>query len=473
MSQEIKEPDIDGCFGTVFAIVVVIGFLFLVFMSFLVGIMDQSGYIFVGVLAVLFVMFYVTVAIGADFEDQANPYARLVYSGGIYLAVCLLFCLSFGEIRMIIGGFLLLLGLIIFPYALEGIAAKNKPVRHFSTRLLVIGLFVIINGFLLWAYVVGYKRFYDWMKSDASLDFIDHLLGGDGSYEGGEGILIGVTILIIIFSVVVPVATLWLAKPYRKIWDMITQPFVGPDIKTIEQSEEAYPVLGSPAGLDVPQGMEIEEEAEETVEAEPEPEPVTVWDVANLFLADPERSDADVRTELGKVPSDLIRDGAVEAMKMFLNREKYGAARRLLNYQNVDEHKLLPVIIALDEFETSGELALTPQTYKIILDDGETAYEKLPCNWQKIHTYLGPLQDEIEQSDILDIGNLYITDHRVFFVGAKGSETVRLADIAYIDHKEDALQFYRDEGLSEIFAFPTPHHATYAILVIEALMADS
>ena len=47
---------------------------------------------------------------------------------------------------------------------------------------------------------------------------------------------------------------------------------------------------------------------------------------------------------------------------------------------------------------------------------------------------------------------------------------MRLADIAYMDHKEDALQFFRDEGLSEIFAFPTPHHATYAKLVIEELM---
>jgi len=168
-----------------------------------------------------------------------------------------------------------------------------------------------------------------------------------------------------------------------------------------------------------------------------------------------------------------VHQAARDAFIFFLNRNKFDSARALLFYHPVDEHDLLPAMMTVDQYEKSGVLDLTPQTYKIILEKEETAYEKLPCNWQKIHTYLAPLEDGLEQADILDTGNIYITDQRVFFVGEKGSETVKLQDIAHIDLKEDALQFFRDQGLSEIFAFPTAHHAVYAEVIIRHLLEEA
>ena len=165
-----------------------------------------------------------------------------------------------------------------------------------------------------------------------------------------------------------------------------------------------------------------------------------------------------------------LKMGAKVALRRLLEQHEFEQARSLLDYHDADEFNLLPVMEALNHYAQTGTLDLSPQTFKLTLEDNETAYEKLPCNWQKIHTYLAPLEDEIEQADILDSGNIYITDQRVFFVGKKGSETVYLNDISYMDAKDDALQFFRDEGLSEIFAFPTPHHAKYAELVIRELM---
>ena len=184
----------------------------------------------------------------------------------------------------------------------------------------------------------------------------------------------------------------------------------------------------------------------------------------------PEQSVADLKTSIESAQTEHIRNAAEDVFKSFIRQHELSKARHLLDYHSVEEHNLLSVMEGLDHNEQTGTLDLSPQTYKIVLEDGETAYEKLPCNWQKIHTYLAPLTDELEQSDILDTGNIYITDQRVFFVGKKGSETVSLSDIAYMDLKDDALQFFRDEGLSEIFAFPTAHHAKYAELVIKELM---
>ena len=184
----------------------------------------------------------------------------------------------------------------------------------------------------------------------------------------------------------------------------------------------------------------------------------------------PEQSPETLHSKHEFLESGAPRKIAVETLKKFINERSFHKAGQLLDYYDIDAHQLLPVVKALDKYERDTTIDLKPTNFKLTLENGETAYEKLPCNWQKIHTYLAPLEDEIEQADILDSGNIYITDQRVFFVGKKGSETVYLNDIAYMDHKEDALQFFRDEGLSEIFAFPTPHHATYARLVIEELM---
>jgi len=184
----------------------------------------------------------------------------------------------------------------------------------------------------------------------------------------------------------------------------------------------------------------------------------------------PEQTSDEIRQKFPGIRHDTIYQSGVFVFKEFINQKYYDKARILLDYQPVDEHNLLPVMEALDLNAQSGTLDLSPQTYKITMDDHETAYEKLPCNWQKIHTYLAPNEDELEQADILDSGNIYITDQRVFFVGKKGSETVYLQDIAFMKLKEDAIQFFRDEGLSEIFAFPTAHHASYAHLIIQQLV---
>ncbi len=193
-------------------------------------------------------------------------------------------------------------------------------------------------------------------------------------------------------------------------------------------------------------------------------------EIVKYLIENPETPRKELEKRFEKISKGSIQLSIYEAFKRLLNAREYGQARALLDYYRIDDNNLLSVIVKLDEVEKIGSVSLEPQTYKITMANGETAYEKLPCNWQKIHTYLAPLEDEIEQADILDSGNIYITDQRVFFVGTKGSETVYLSDIAYMDYKEDALQFFRDEGLSEIFAFPTPHHATYARLVIEELM---
>ena len=185
---------------------------------------------------------------------------------------------------------------------------------------------------------------------------------------------------------------------------------------------------------------------------------------------DPEQSLKSMLNTHPNLRKKDIQSGAVKVFKDFIEQRQFTKAAKLLDYYDIDEYGLLTIARKLDSNRQTGKLALKVETFKISLLDEETAYEKLPCNWQKIHTYLAPLEDEIEQADILDSGNIYITDQRIFFVGKKGSETVYLNGIAYMDHKEDALQFFRDEGLSEIFAFPTPHHATYARLVIEELM---
>ncbi len=192
---------------------------------------------------------------------------------------------------------------------------------------------------------------------------------------------------------------------------------------------------------------------------------------ADYLEKNPETSHNNWRSIIPEGDASHMKMGAKIAMRRFLDQRKFEQGRSLLNYYDADEFNLLPVMEALNHQAQTGALDLSPRTFKLTLEKNETAYEKLPCNWQKIHTYLAPLTDEHEQADILDSGNIYITDQRVFFVGKKGSETVYLNDIAYMDHKEDALQFFRDEGLSEIFAFPTPHHATYARLVIEELLS--
>ncbi len=198
-----------------------------------------------------------------------------------------------------------------------------------------------------------------------------------------------------------------------------------------------------------------------------------IEDIYLRLKSEPETPKKTITTSFPLVSSETIHRIATEVFKDFINEGDIKSANALLNYYPVDEHDILNILRALDAFNTTGELEVKPQAFKINLGNSETAYEKLPCNWQKIHTYLAPLENEIEQADILDSGNIYITDQRVFFVGKKGSETVYLKDIAYMNHKEDALQFFRDEGLSEIFAFPTPHHATYARLVIEELLKPS
>ncbi len=193
-------------------------------------------------------------------------------------------------------------------------------------------------------------------------------------------------------------------------------------------------------------------------------------DASQDLFQNPEQSRETLYSKYEFLDSGAPNQIAIETLKQLLNARDFEKARTLLEYHPIDEHNLLLVMEALERHEQTGILDLTPKTYQIILENNETAYEKLPCNWQKIHTYLAPLEDEFEQADILDTGNIYITDQRVFFVGKKGSETVYLKDVAYLDHKEEALQFFRDEGLSEIFAFPTAHHAVYAKLVIEHLL---
>ena len=195
-----------------------------------------------------------------------------------------------------------------------------------------------------------------------------------------------------------------------------------------------------------------------------------VTSIVSMMRINPEIPIEELRQNDTAATKEQIKIAAETLFRERIDAKNFSAASQLLAYHAVDQHDLLPVMIALGEFDNRDTVNLKPQTYKITLDPGETAYEKLPCNWQKIHTYLAPLTDELEQSDILDTGNIYITDQRVFFVGKKGSETVSLSDIAYMDLKDDALQFFRDEGLSEIFAFPTAHHAKYAELVIKELM---
>lgn len=204
----------------------------------------------------------------------------------------------------------------------------------------------------------------------------------------------------------------------------------------------------------------------------PKTEPVNITEhVYQTLLAQPETS----FNELKKLHPGLSKEAcetiARRVFLTFLNEEEFINAKHLLNYHPVDTIDLLHISQSLAAYEAEDSLELTPRVFKIKLDDGETAYEKIACNWQKIHTYLAPLKDEVEQADILDTGNTYITDQRILFVGEKGSVTVRFADITFLDHKEDALQFFRDEGLSEIFAFPTIHHAAYTKLVIESLLA--
>jgi len=187
--------------------------------------------------------------------------------------------------------------------------------------------------------------------------------------------------------------------------------------------------------------------------------------------SEPETQKKVIKERYPLLSKEDIYEVAIQIFKSFLSNGNFVDAKKINDYHQMDSHDLLSVMMALEAYETSGGLLdLKINSYKISLLENETAYEKLPCNWQKIHTFLAPMEDEIVQADILDSGNIYITDQRIFFVGKKGSETVNLNDIAYMDHKEDALQFFRDEGLSEIFAFPTPHHATYARLVIEELM---
>ena len=192
--------------------------------------------------------------------------------------------------------------------------------------------------------------------------------------------------------------------------------------------------------------------------------------LTDSLIDDPEQTEKRLLFTFSDVTSQEVSQAAKNTFRHYLKLGEFEQAELLLNYHYVDPNHLLKVSKALRLHRLRGKLDLKPQIVKIILDGNETAYEKLPCNWQKIHTYLAPLENEIEQADILDTGKIYITDQRVFFVGKKGSETVYLSDIAYMDHKEDAIQFFRDEGLSEIFAFPTPHHAYYAELVIKELM---
>ena len=196
----------------------------------------------------------------------------------------------------------------------------------------------------------------------------------------------------------------------------------------------------------------------------------TLREVITYIRQNPESSQVNIERKFPRISDAIIEKSVEKAFLSFLNNNDFEPARQLLAYHPIDTQNLLSVVEKLFNNKKNGDLELKPQTFKILLANGETAYEKLPCNWQNIHTYMAPLQDEIEQTDILDTGNIYITDQRVLFVGKKGSESVYLSDIAYIDYKEDALQFFRDEGLSEIFAFPTADHAAYADLVIRHLL---
>lgn len=188
-------------------------------------------------------------------------------------------------------------------------------------------------------------------------------------------------------------------------------------------------------------------------------------------VENPEISKDQIDEKYPQLSRDDREKALYNAFKTHLNNAEFSKAESILDYHDIDPHNLLSVVKALRKMDTDDGYNFSPKIFKITLEKDEAAFEKIPCNWQRIHTYLAPLEGEIEQADILDTGNIYITTQRLFFVGKKSSETVWLEEIAYMDREDDTLQLFRSTGPSAIFAFPTRQHAIYAEQLVKPIMA--
>jgi hypothetical protein len=129
--------------------------------------------------------------------------------------------------------------------------------------------------------------------------------------------------------------------------------------------------------------------------------------------------------------------------------------------------------------ENGEEVRLSPVEADVMLQKGEVCYLNQPATWAQIKTVktragysgfstsirlmkgvsyrvgnIAPYFTSAEQLVRKDVGTLYLTSKRLFFVGGNGSTSVNLSRIGGIEAHVDGIEVTKDRGANDAFLMP-------------------
>lgn len=91
---------------------------------------------------------------------------------------------------------------------------------------------------------------------------------------------------------------------------------------------------------------------------------------------------------------------------------------------------------------------------------------------QTVHDFMSKIEAISLQKDGLDTGVIHETDSQFYFLGMAASGSVFFENMEFSSNEEKALTQFRDNKLTEVFAFPSSKHISRAKVMIENLEKD-